>query len=278
MPDGFELGKHGLFRARIEILQGLIFISGADHPPEFEPFRQSMEVRLRTHALSGAKIAHTQEYEIAANWKLVVENSRECYHCGVAHPQYCKAVSFAAAVGSQTAQAESASAETAARERLQSLGLPVEEVPFLPDSWYHYRRFFLRPDHLTESMDGKPVAPLMGSLPDRDTGVFAIVTLPNLLLEANGDYVMTLRLTPVAPQRTRAQVSWLVRGDAQAGIDYDLDRLTEFWRLTSEQDWTLCENNQRGVNSSKYIPGPYAPTEAGVEHFVQWYIKQVQVR
>ena len=87
---------------------------------------------------------------------------------------------------------------------------------------------------------------------------------------------MTLRLTPKSPQLTHAEVCWLVRSDANEGIDYNVERLTEFWRLTSEQDWVLCENNQRGVNSSKYVPGAYAPSEAGVEHFVQWYIKQLQ--
>jgi Rieske 2Fe-2S family protein len=278
MPAGFDLANHGLLRARVELLEDLIFICASDHPPVFEPFRRSMDRRLRHHDLTHAKIAYRQEYEIAANWKLVVENSRECYHCGVAHPQYCKAVAFAEAVGSDAARAELASTEVQARQRVESLGLPVEEVPFLPDSWYHYRRFFLRPGHVTESMDGRPVAPLMGTLPSPDTGVFAIETLPNLLLEANGDYVTTLRLTPLGPQSTHAEVCWLVRSDAAEETDYDVSKLTEFWRLTSEQDWELCENNQKGVNSSKYIPGVYAPSESGVEHFVQWYLNELQAK
>jgi Rieske 2Fe-2S family protein len=128
---------------------------------------------------------------------------------------------------------------------------------------------------VTESMDGKPVAPLMGGIGDYSSGVFAIVALPNLLLEANPDYVMTLRIAPAAPRLTVAEVSWLVQADAREGVDYDLDRLTEFWRLTSEQDWKLCENNQRGVNSRYYRPGPYAPDEGGVEQFVDWYVKRV---
>ena len=277
MPPDFDLAKQGLWQARIEILEDLIFICPSENPPDFATFRTCMEPRLRAHDLRHAKIACKKEYEIAANWKLVVENSRECYHCGVAHPQYCKAVEFAAAIGSESAQGD-ASQEAAARQHVESLGLLTEEVPFLPDSWYHYRRFLLRPGHVTESMDGSPVAPIMGTLPARNTGVFAIVTLPNLLLEANSDYVMTLRLTPRGPQRTHAEICWLVRSDARADFDYDVERLTEFWRLTSEQDWTLCENNQPGVNSSKYVPGAYAPSEAGVEHFVQWYVKQLQSR
>ena len=275
MPADFDVSKYGLVQARVELLEDLIFISCCDAPPDFEPFRYCMQPRLRPHDLPHAKIACSKEYEIKANWKLVVENSRECYHCGVAHPQYCKAVSFAATLGSDAAQAAAADAERQARKEVEELGLPVEEVPFLPDTWYHYRRFFLRSAHVTESMDGLPVAPLMGSIPNRNTGVFAIVTLPNLLLEANGDYVMTLRLAPKSAHVTHAEVCWLVRADAQEGVDYDVQHLTEFWRLTSEQDWVLCENNQAGVNSLHYIPGIYAPSESGVEHFIDWYLGQL---
>jgi Rieske 2Fe-2S family protein len=275
MSESFEAAENGLHRAHIRVVEDLIFISAADVPPDFELFRKTMETRLRPHDLPNAKICSKKTYLIEANWKLVVENSRECYHCGVAHPQYCKAVGFAAAIGSVAHEAECASIEEQRMQEVKELGLEVEGVPFQPESWYHHRRFFLRPGFVTESIDGLPVAPLMGSLPDADTGVFAVVTLPNMLFEASRDYVMTLRLIPKGPQLTEAEVCWLVRGDAQEGTDYDLDRLTEFWRLTSEQDWKLCEDNQLGVNSSKYLPGPYGPKETGVEHFVQWYLKQL---
>jgi Rieske 2Fe-2S family protein len=108
-----------------------------------------------------------------------------------------------------------------------------------------------------------------------NSGVFAIVTLPNLLLEASPDYVMTLRILPGGPTSTNAEVTWAVNPSARAGDDFDVQRLTEFWRLTSEQDWKLCEGNQAGVESDSYRPGPYAPSEAGVEKFVRWYIRQL---
>ena len=31
------------------------------------------------------------EYDVEANWKLVWENNRECFHCTRCHPQYVKA-------------------------------------------------------------------------------------------------------------------------------------------------------------------------------------------
>jgi Rieske 2Fe-2S family protein len=275
MPDSFDRSRHGLVPARVELVEGLIFVALGDHAPDFVPFREAIGPRLRGHHLETARIAHIEKYQIAANWKLVVENSRECYHCGAGHPQYCRAVGFAAAVGSDELKQQDVAIRQSQEARLRAIGVPVEELPFTPNSWFHYRRFFPRPPFVTESMDGKPVAPLMGTLPDWNTGIYALVTYPNVLLEACSDYVMTLRLSPVGPQTTAAEVCWVVRGDAKEGTDYDRDRLTEFWRLTSEQDWRLCEGNQLGVNSSRYQPGPYSPEEKGVEQFTQWYTREI---
>jgi Rieske 2Fe-2S family protein len=67
-----------------------------------------------------------------------------------------------------------------------------------------------------------------------------------------------------------------VRGDATEGRDFELDRLLPFWRLTSEQDWCLCERNQAGVRSPAYTPGPYSPTrEQNVAAFVDWYLERL---
>jgi phenylpropionate dioxygenase-like ring-hydroxylating dioxygenase large terminal subunit len=69
----------------------------------------------------------------------------------------------------------------------------------------------------------------------------------------------------------------LVRDDAVKGQDYDLERLVQFWRTTGEQDWKLCEDNQAGVNSRYYYPGPYLESvEGGPEQFVNWYLNQLR--
>jgi Rieske 2Fe-2S family protein len=60
------------------------------------------------------------------------------------------------------------------------------------------------------------------------------------------------------------------------GVDYSTERLTDFWKITGEQDWQLCENNFRGIESSHYQPGPYASIETDVAKFVDWYLKRMQ--
>jgi Rieske 2Fe-2S family protein len=201
----------------------------------------------------------------------VVENSQECYHCGAGHPQYCRAVGFAAAIDSNIAAEQEYLIGASQRLLLGEQGIDANPVPFLPGSWHHCRRFFLRDNFATESMDGKPVPPLIGSITDAAVGVLAVVALPNLLLEVSSDYAMLMRLAPISPQVTRADMEWLVTQNAVEGRDYEVSRVTEFWRLTAEQDWKLCEDNQAGINSGRYQPGPYTPVESGVAHFVDWY-------
>lgn len=277
MPEDFDKGPYGLKRARVETVEGLIFVALSDDAPDFSAFRDVMTPRLSTHRIASAKVAAVRRYEIEANWKLVLENSRECYHCAVGHPQYVRAVGFAAAIASPDVREQNEAMTAEQAEALKQFGIEASPVPFTPDSWFHYRHFPLRPGVSSQSMDGAPVAPLMGAIPSYETGSFAIVTLPNLLLEANPDYVMTLRVLPAGPRLTHAEVTWLVDANANSGADYTEDRLTEFWRLTSEQDWKLCEDNQAGVESMAYEPGPYAPSEQGVEHFVRWYLQQLGV-
>ena len=63
------------------------------------------------------------------------------------------------------------------------------------------------------------------------------------------------------------------------GVDYDLDALTTVWKATNEQDRTLAENNQLGINSPAYRPGPLSPSmEYGVVAFLDWYIAAMRAR
>jgi Rieske 2Fe-2S family protein len=85
-------------------------------------------------------------------------------------------------------------------------------------------------------MDGQPVGPLMGSLKS-----------PNAWLHVNSDYANTTQLIPVAPGVTRARIIWFVRVGAREGVDYDRQRVVDFWKITTEQDWRLCETNYAGT-------------------------------
>jgi Rieske 2Fe-2S family protein len=95
-------------------------------------------------------------------------------------------------------------------------------------------------------------------------------------LHASCDHAVTTRVLPAGVQRTAVRVTWLVDEKAVEGRDYQLDDIMPFWQLTSEQDWALCVMAQKGVNSSRYVPGPFSVyKEYNVDTFVQWCLQQL---
>jgi Rieske 2Fe-2S family protein len=270
MPDDFDRSLFGLHAVHVRDVEGLIFISLANDPPDFKKVLNDYAPFLKPFQINKAKLAHTKRYELRTNWKLIAENFRECYHCGPAHPEYCNAV-----IGAD--MKESADEELAVRRvGWQQKGLAINSVDFTNDSFHFAVRYPLRPGVVSYSLDGKAAAIPMGGHNDYDAGVLGLVVYPNFWMDAVSDYMWTMRLTAASPALTYIDLAWLVDKDAKEGVDYTVDRLTDFWRITGEQDWQLCENNFRGIESSKYQPGPYAPIELDVAKFIDWYIKRMR--
>ena len=71
-------------------------------------------------------------------------------------------------------------------------------------------------------------------------------------------------------------IIWLVNEKAIAEKDYLLKDLTWLWTVTTEADKKIILNNQKGVNSIFYEPGPLSEMETYVTAFVEWYLKQIQ--
>jgi phenylpropionate dioxygenase-like ring-hydroxylating dioxygenase large terminal subunit len=270
MPDDFNLQQHGLKPVAIELVAGLIFISLNDSPPDFEPVRKDFAPFVQPFQIDKAKVAYQKQYVLRTNWKLVAENFRECYHCGPAHPEYCSAV-----IGANLR--ESADNELLTKQQLwRSKGLATDTVNFVDDSFHFAIRYPLRPGITTYSLDGKAISKPMGDHCDHDAGVVGLVCYPNFWMDAVSDYIWTMRLTATGPNETILDLAWLVDGDAKEGVDYDVNRLVEFWKITGEQDWQLCENNFKGIETSGYEPGPYAPAEIDVAKFIDWYLGRMQ--
>ncbi|MDH5453004.1 MAG: Rieske (2Fe-2S) protein, partial [Paracoccaceae bacterium] len=93
------------------------------------------------------------------------------------------------------------------------------------------------------------------------------------------DHVLNFRVLPISPTETQVTTTWLVHKDAVEGQDYDLKRLTEVWDATNDEDRIVVEQNQLGINSPAYEPGPYSDLqESGVIQFVDWYVATLQSR
>jgi Rieske 2Fe-2S family protein len=239
-PD-FVPAEHGLVELPVRVWQGWVFGHalhplGSDRVPSFEAHLGELAGLLAPYDAAGLVLADRHTYEVAANWKVVAENYHECYHCPLIHPELC-----------QVSPPDSG------------------DNYDLPGAWVG-GSMDLREGTATMSLTGEPVAPpLPGVDPAR---VEYLHLLPNLLVSAHPDYVMTHRLVPLEPGRTWIECSWYVApgpGDAVP----DAAGAVAFWELTNQQDWTACESVQRGLSSPHFSPGPFAPNEDAVVHLVR---------
>ena len=270
MPDDFCKGDYHLRSVHVKEVEGLIFISLAGEAPDFTAIQKSIAPYVNPYKINEAKVASIKHYTLRANWKLVAENFRECYHCGGAHPEYCGAV-----IGANLRE-DTHELTLSKRKEWNANGLATELVEVTPGTTTYAIRYPLRPGIESYSVDGKKISIPMGNHTNHDAGVVGLVNYPNFWMDAVSDYIWTMRVTPVNASTTDVEFCWLVDKNAEEGKDYSLERLTQFWEVTGDQDGQLCENNFRGIETHGYRPGPYAPVEDQVVNFVDWCVEQLK--
>ncbi|MGH7212869.1 MAG: RHO alpha subunit C-terminal catalytic domain-containing protein, partial [Acetobacteraceae bacterium] len=222
------------------------------------------------HQLDRARVAHKDHLVVEGNWKLMMENSRECYHCATGHRELMRTFLDIYDFNNPREAAEI----KAFCEKREAEGLPSHVAEGLE---YRASRLPFTKGAVSTTMDGKPaVARLLGAAPHNDIGSLRWVHYPTVYNHALGDYAVTVRMLPIDTQRTLVSTNWLVHREAVEGRDYDVQNLIKVWDVTNQQDAALVRRNQLGVNSVGYQPGPYSPAlEAGIIKFIEWYCEQV---
>lgn len=277
MEEDFNKGAYSLKRVHVRMLCDLIYICLAQDPPDFEGTKNAIEPQLSWHQPEKTKVCYQHEFEVKANWKLLLENNRECYHCATGHPQFNKANYDLGGYHDTRINEIFEARKKIYHEKWEKLGIPTQVISFPGGSSYRCERMILKEGFVTETLTGEPSAPVLGKLPEVDTGSVRVITLPNAWYHANCDYIMLSYVMPMDPEHTKVRVAYLVHEDAVENQNYVTTDVTAVWLATSEQDWFLCENIQAGICSSFYEPGPFSKlVEGSVEDFVQWYLKRAR--
>jgi len=275
MPEGFDRDSHSLHRVAVDTIQGLIFICFTDEPPSMEGARRDLAEPMAMFDFPNLKVAAHKVYDIPANWKLAIENYQECYHCVTAHPEYAR---------SHTLMLDDKRRDRLQKgmlEKMESCGLRNLDVFQMDiharpgELGYAYSRTALFDGYVTGSKDGKPLAPLLGKLTDYDGGASDIDFGAFSFLLAYSDHVVGYVFTPVDHLNSRCDIYWLVRNDAEEGKDYDVDKLTWLWDVTTESDKTIIVNNWKGVRSRYYEPGPLSTMEDYEQNWTEWILQEL---
>jgi len=291
-PAGFSMDDHSLHPAHVRVVGGFIYVSLASGAaPEFQVPVGGLEPKL--------KVAARRTHHVKANWKLVLENFTECYHCGPAH-------------SNSYSRGDWVGDETLTRTQVEALGGNYDDYlaaalhgyTWKPDHtqaaasedyWgggkWHQRpyqqavgAYYLRPGQVAFTTDGKPACAKLldgytdrlGRGPDRwAADVGGLFSFMNGVIPSP-DYALIFRFIPRAVDRTDADVVWLVHPDAQEGKDYDVEHLIALWNNTVREDRWVVENNHAGLSNSRYSHNqPYMPSEIGLKNITDFYMNQM---
>ena len=86
MPADFDASEFPLRPLHVREVGSTVYVNLSDDaPPDIAPYAEAMAGQLAPHGLADAKLAFEVDLVARGNWKLVMENSRECYHCATGH-------------------------------------------------------------------------------------------------------------------------------------------------------------------------------------------------
>ncbi|EDM73853.1 hypothetical protein PPSIR1_09400 [Plesiocystis pacifica SIR-1] len=241
----FDCAAHSLIEMPLAVFEGHIYVNLDAHAPPREQAHADLP-SAASHRLGELRVARRHDYTVAANWKVVIENYGECYHCAVIHPQLHRLSDF-------------------------------QGGAFVEGACFNGGPMRLREGVQTLSMSGaSPLGPIPGlAEADRDQVHYNHV-YPNFTLALHPDYVLTHTVWPLSPEQTRVHCEWLVWPAALEGeAPADLSDILEFWDRTNRQDWDMCARVQQGLRSAGYRRGPYTAMERCIHAFDRWYVEAI---
>ncbi len=244
---GFDVADWPLSAIPLARWAGNLFVYlGDGPPPPLAAQLGGLDARFAPWRLDELVTVARRDYQLAANWKLVIANYHECLHCPSAHPQLNKLSSYLAGDNEPPHPGW--------------LGASMELLPGITT---------------LSSLAAPPRAPLPGLDEARRRQVLYYVILPGMLINLHPDYVVTYRLTALAPDRTDIACQWLMHPDEVARPGFDPADAVDFWDLTNRQDWELSDRAQTGIASLGYRPGPYSHREDLLIAFDRWVQAEV---
>jgi Rieske 2Fe-2S family protein len=238
--------RYGLHPVALREWLGWAWLCLADEPPSFEETvtgavteRLGDPEAISRYSVGDLAVGRRITYDVAANWKLIVENFMECYHCATIHPELTSVLpEFARGYAAQTYVGRGA----AFADRAQGF-----------------------------TVDGSPgFAALPGVAPDQDRRYFAATIRPQVFLNLVPDHVIWHRMYPVAADRTTVVCDWLFSPQVVASGE-DVSRSVALFDLVNRQDFEACEHTQLSMGSRAYREGGVlVPSEHHIAEFHSW--------
>ena len=242
--EGFDKGEFPLYRVGVQLWHGFIMVNLSESPQAFNPELGEIGSKLERYNLTNLRAAHREVYDVRANWKVILENNVECFHCPGVHPELCEIVpSFGTGIIGQ--------------ENPDGALLIEGGNTFAP-----------------QARTGRPS---ISTTTEEDHGRFRSLTIyPNLFLGLLPDHAFALSKWPTGPKETRIIVDWLFEPKTIEAPSFDPSDTVSFLDIVLRQDWDICEQVQKGLQSRAFKAGVYSPQEHLPYKFNQWILERLE--
>jgi len=231
--EGFDKKDYPLHRVELAEWEGFLFVNLDPGAEALARAFGALEGRFTRYQLPALRTVRRIEYDVRANWKLILQNYSECLHCPTIHPELVTKLPYTSGAND------------------------LVEGPFLGG----YME--IKAPHESATITGRACALPLGELSAEDRHrAYYYSLFPTMMLSLHPDYAVFYTVWPLTAVTSRVVCEWMVHPDAPAAPGYNIADAEEFWDRTNRQDWHICERSQLGVSSRAYVPGPYSPRES----------------
>ena len=248
--DGIRREDLGLVEIRSHIWRDVIFVNVSGTAPEFSEY--AADAIARWSEFEGLPLAAGGDesafvFDIACNWKLVVENFCESYHLPWVHPGLNSYSRLEDHYNIEIPGRFSGQGTLVYRPTIEADGLKFPDFPGLSDKW--------------------------------ESGAEYIAIYPNVLMGTHRDHAFAVILEPDGKNRTLENVA-LYYASEEAAKGERLEPLrrrnAETWYGVFEEDLFVVEGMQRGRKGVHFDGGRFSPVMDGPTHcFHHWVASQV---
>ncbi len=236
---------HSLWAYHVAEWQGFVFVSLAAEPPPFDEWLTehcSDLLALERFELGNLQVAHATQWEVAANWKIIVENYQECLHCTRVHPELVAVI-------------------------------PLYRTGWVVDTTRDDGGVAMVADYSTGYEGGREMPPLPGLSEIDRTSYFGCTAFPNMFVDISGTCAVVTSLFPKGPNQTTVVMEFMFDPDVIADPAFDPAPIIEFNELVGNQDNLVCERVHQGVSSRAFTHGVLTPKDGLVIAFTQHYLQ-----
>jgi Rieske 2Fe-2S family protein len=245
MPD-IDRVAYGLVPVHVREWLGYVWVCLADTPPSFETDvidacteRLGDPAAIDRYDLPNLSVGRRVTYDVRANWKLIIENFMECYHCATIHPELVSVLpEFAGGYAAQYYVGHGAEFASGVEGFTVDGGAGVGRIPTVA--------------------------------PDQDRRYYAVTIRPQVFVNLVPDHVILHRMYPLAVDRTVVECDWLFLPEVIASGE-EIDRSVELFHRVNTQDFAVCERCQPAMSSRVYaLGGVLVPSEHHIVEFHDW--------